>query len=275
MDASVLHDLPRGIGDLSQSRCGAVFDANTLAIYGFDPPRAPARFDGGRQGVPDGELVSSGQTGAAFVPGREGCGDALWVPLTKFGEAAKDYGWVPASSAWRLARGAVDLWVRFDGDPTDVVQGIVSRDAFGTDTPGHLTLVRGGDRRLGVRWQGKNNSTGHWVCSEPLSKGVWYHVGVNFGAPALALYVDGLRVSASGELVERIGHTLTHTCGDGASAGGIDGNDQPWVIGASARGAATGEAAPAEDGLGGRLDNLRFSDCRRAFSPGSLNPPCE
>lgn len=61
--------------------------------------------------------------------------------------------------------------------------------------------------------------------------------------------------------------TMTpYACGGEVVANGIDGNANPWVIGAS--NTSSDEGSPDPDGLdleGGALDELRISAVRRTF----------
>jgi hypothetical protein len=54
-------------------------------------------------------------------------------------------------------------------------------------------------------------------------------------------------------------------CGE-SSTGGIQGNENPWLLGAAATSSEEGRATPAHRQLAGAIDSLRISDARRDFS---------
>jgi hypothetical protein len=232
--------------------CGAGVDQHTLVLLDLDRPTGTTVPDS--TGNHPAEL--RGQQAQA-VEGPPGCGQALAFPA---GDTATTYVELPDSPDWDLTEGAVDFWVRFDTSSADQeTQGVLSRDAVNVELEGHLSMLRACDGSLVVRLQ-RAGST-HYQCSAPIADGVWTHVGLNFGAAnGLQLFVDGTVATRTDPVPCRTG-----TCG-ASGPYGIDGNDNPWVIGALAWGSAEGSATPVGPGLGGAIDHFRVSSVPRDFA---------
>jgi len=229
--------------------CTDRLDPLTLALYTLEEGGGPATMD--LTGIHQGSIVG---TGIQRVPGIPGCGQALQFPHT-----GTDFATIPNHPDWQRTSGSVDLWVRFDTPfQGEHYQGILSRDAAGTTKAGHFSIQRVCNGAITARVQAAGVS--HEVCSDPVAEGEWHRVGVNFGPPGLELYVDGQLAAPSSQI---ICGKMVIDCG-GQTREGIDGNDNPWVIGASARTSGEGLATPVDNPLGGLVDSLRISSARRA-----------
>lgn len=149
---------------------------------------------------------------------------------------------------FELERGSVSLWIRLEDDAPE--QGLVSRDADG-EGDGHFNLRTrdpGEGRRLTYRIQPGEAEVS--ACSEgTIESSVWYHVVANFGAPGAELFVDGAR---------------QRDCGD-SSPHGIDGNGNPWVLGADSGGSNEGGSVELTDYFTGSMDELVL--CSRRLRP--------
>jgi hypothetical protein len=197
-------------------------DSDVVALFSFDDGAGPTFAD--ETGAHQAEVVSGS---VSIVAGPDGCGNAVAFPAA--GEEAVIV--VPDSPAFQLAAGSVDLWVR--AGSVAGRQGLASRDADGASLPGHFKI----DLEEGyvvVRLQQDNAS--YFLCSDaPLLAGSWVHIGVNFGPPGAELWVDGVRATRD-EPVEQI------PCGDLLTTG-IDGNQNPWSLGAANSRSAEGLSA--------------------------------
>lgn len=189
------------------------------------------------------------------VNGPPGCGQAL-----SFGGDIADYAELPADPAWDLKEGSIDLWVRIDAPATERHLGIVSRDAKDAARLGHFTLFQLVDGGVAVRLQ-RGTNDGIARCSPPLTQGDWHHIGVNFGAGGLELFVDGVPAERKDTYVVSL---EILKCGT-SSEQGIDGNDNPWVLGASSHLSVEGAATPITYPFRGAIDSFRVSRVRRAF----------
>ena len=229
--------------------CAYLADGDTVALYTFSGSGTTvAEVTGSHPGA----IVGSGPT---RVSGKTGCDKAMSFTAT----SPISYVEVPDSSAWDIKQGSVDLWVRFDqASGTD--EGLISRDASGTNEPGHFSILRRCNGAIVARLQ---STTGEaQVCSKPLAKDTWYHVGVNFGGSGgLKLYINGTPANQTADI---ICGTSTIACGQSITTG-IDGNSNPWVIGASSWNSGDGVATPATLPLRGDLDSVRISKTRRSF----------
>ena len=125
-------------------------------------------------------------------------------------DGSNDYIEIADSPDWQLSDGTVQLW--FNPDDTTGNQGLFGRDANGQSQDGHIQVYLSGDD-LKVRIQDSTTSKTLTVA-DAIDAGAWHHVAVSFGA-------DGLSVHLNGEVVATDSFT-----------GGIDGNNNPWVIGA-------------------------------------------
>jgi len=220
-------------------------DNQTVALYTFE------KLTGGTtenvaSNKHDGTLRDTvGQT-----TGHGGCGKAALF-------TGNGYIEVPNAKAFELKAGSVDFWVRFE-QPGQA--GMISRDAGGTNDPGHLTIRRMCDGGLQARLQ--RNGKNFFRCTQPVPDNTWMHVALNFG-PKLELYLNGNLGSRTG-LVTCMGPP--DECGsNGVISAGIDGNKNPWVIGASSNASDDGKATPTNHPLKGAMDSVRISNVPRNF----------
>lgn len=164
-------------------------------------------------------------TELTYLEGRNGAQDhALRIPTT-----LSSYVRIPDAPAFDIPSGSIELWFQYDGTAPVGELGLVSRDANGTNTNGHVNLRLLPDRRVVLRIQRTSTPTieAYRCTAAALAANAWHRVVVTFGA-TLTMEVDG--VVASG---------ISWTDGDGdelpctaAWNTGIDGNDNPWVVGA-------------------------------------------
>ncbi len=225
-------------------------DGDTLALYTFDDMVAGGFEDGA--GSNDGAAFG----GVEVVRGR--CRGALRI--RDQAGLGPGYGLIASSPLWDEV-GSIDLWLRASQLEQDV--GVVSRDANGSSRPGHLTLFLTGRGQLVVRLQTSDGEGA--VCSDgPIDLNRWTHVVVNFGAPGLELQVDGSPQNGAGVLILNIGGTPFGVACQNIVQGRLEGNDNPWVVGASAAMTGEGNAEPLSGHfVGGAIDHLRFSRARR------------
>jgi hypothetical protein len=168
----------------------------------------------------DGSVIGDGTSYVSGVMGQ-----ALHLP-----HAANAHIRVEDSPDFDLASGRIELRFRFAANAPVGDLGLLSRDASGSMTGGHFNLRIGHDRRVVLRIQRQSDPTIEaYRCSQqPVSAGAWHHVDATFGPSGLVLRVDG---------VVTAGTTWTSAQADSFSCttawtGGIDGNNNPLVIGA-------------------------------------------
>jgi hypothetical protein len=261
LDAMVGWDLPPPLDLLPKDApappsCATILDPDTVMLLRFE--KVTGFTFGDVAGTHDG-VVS---TKPSLVPGPPGCGKALVIPAAG-GTQVK----VPDHAAFKLLEGSVDFWVRFDAAASKTgFNGIISRDASGEANPGHLTIFRSCEGTIVARIQ---NTQDYVQCSAVVVPvGVWFHVGVNFGATTgLQLFVNGKQVNATKTITYG---TPGYVCSLAASCNsttkvGINGNSNPWVIGASAMSSAEGSGSPTSNPLAGVIDEVRVSKIPRTF----------
>lgn len=246
-DAPVAEDAsvdapPDGTSDVG---CSGV-DADVVMYLTMNTPNVTIWPD--LVGDHDGRSFT-GTTGTLDPP-LPGCGRAY--------EARNNIRLVIADSPdFDLAAGSVDLYALV---PTaGVERGILSRDAVGQALPGHFEIRFSDTNQVVVRLQ--DAATTHYRCSAAQVAGEWVHIGVNWGAPDLELHVDGvLAAETTGTF-----NGTARTCSAAIFTGGIDGNDNPWVVTQSSFDSAEGSDTPVSNPLGTGVDELRLSRVRRTY----------
>jgi len=231
-----------------------------VALYTFDQ-------DQGRAQVADvvGNHNGSVQLGlAATVDGPDGCDRAF-----SFG-SDDQYIVIDDSPDWDLEVGSVDLWLWLPAELANNI-GVFSRDLDQRQAPGHISFFVDIEGRAVLRVQPQDdeleNSNDAVACSAaalPLEQ--WVHLGINFGPPAVELFVDGQL--ATGEGPDAI--IGGWDCGQPGEYG-IAGNDLPWVVGRSTFRSLEVLGTLEFPASGGAIDHLRISSERRDFS-GLLAP---
>lgn len=226
-------------------------DPDTIALYHFETvngvPDAAGSHDGAFRG---GVTLITGPCGHAMSPIRDMDG----------------YVELPDSPDWDLPSGSIDLMVQAV-EVTSGSAGVIGRDASGSETGGQLSMWIAQDGTFVVRIQevgdGPGGST--LLCSEQHAvAGQWYHVGVNFGS-ADEIWVDGELGIRTDPVTLRFG---TFPCNQDGGLG-LDGTDNPWVLGADTADSAEGSATPLDGDSyldGGSIDELRVSRVPRDFS---------
>ncbi len=220
-------------------------DADALAVYTFDDPQSPYADSTGKH--PIKEVV-----GVASAVGVSGCGGGVYVvPI----ENKASYLVIEHDSDWDKVL-AIELWVRFDRDPPLEAEAILSRDAAGQAEPGHFTLFRDCKGRIVARLQQQTSQI--LLCSgASVPKNVWTKIVVNFHPPEVR--VDGSTTSSSAPACA----AWLPACSTTSALLGIEGNKNPWVVGASLISSPQGTTDLVTLGMEGTLDELRLSRVRR------------
>ena len=144
------------------------------------------------------------------------------------------------------ALGQGTLTIAFNADALPARQGLLTKDASGYGTGGHVAvLLEGND--LVVRLQ---SATETFVVSAPdaIVAGEDYHMALSFGPGGMALYLNG-------ELVDTDAHT-----------GGIAGNEEPIVIGANDWASTANSADKLQDPFDGTIGLVQLYDQRLSGS---------
>jgi hypothetical protein len=123
--------------------------------------------------------------------------------------------------------------------------GIISKDANGYGTGGHLTLGTNAgatptEGRLFVRLQ--SDTTSYYLYSNTILQDVVYHVTFTFGPEGMKLYIDGVLVDENPYI------------------GGLLGNLEPMVFGASSARSNALSLDPLSNFFSGILDEVLIFD---------------
>jgi hypothetical protein len=146
---------------------------------------------------------------------------------------------VPHRPEWLLDQGAVVL--DFTADRLNGDQGLISKDAKGFGNGGHLAIWLD-EGKVVARLQ---DQTSEYVVQSPaktVGKGVPTRLALAFGPGGMKLYVDGKVV------------------GSHAYQGGLQGNEEPLVIGAQDRRSSPGAADNLEAFFAGTISCLALYD---------------
>ena len=209
-----------GVDNLSIDADGV----DLLLDLDFDVVVADENFDGGN--AAGWEQLISGNGRIDYT------GDALEL------DGHNDYGFIPANTSHDLTDGSVKL--TFNADSVHGRNGIFSRDSRNFDGGGHLTMWVE-NKRVKVRLQSTNQSF-TITSSVQVSRHTDYEVQLDFGAGGMNLYLDGNLV------------------GTNSYTGGITGNSEPIVLGASQWRSDDGVANIVEDFFNGTLSNFALED---------------
>jgi hypothetical protein len=134
----------------------------------------------------------------------------VWQEARHFDGRAEDVV-LPHDPKWLLDQGVVVL--DFTADRLKGAQGLLSKDAKGYLDGGHLTIWLDGGKVV-VRLQDKKSDYVVQSPSNTVKRGVPTRLALAFGPGGMKLYVDGKMV------------------GSNAYQGGLQGNQEPLVIGA-------------------------------------------
>ena len=234
------------------SDCPGPVAANegVVALYTFDG-------DEGRSQVADSAGDNDGvvQSGlATTVDGPEGCSRAF-----SFG-AGDRYIVIDDTPLWDLEVGSIKSWLWLPAELPNHV-GVFSRDRSGREESGHISLFVDVEGRAEIRVQPRDdssdNSTDAVACSAALlPRQQWVHLGVNFGPPAVELYVT---------VCSRNGRGLTQSPTNG-SAGNRASMGSPETICRGSWGAAPCAAMPVCKGSSTPLRGARSITSASAVS---------
>jgi hypothetical protein len=242
--------------DLVVPPCAEKPDQYTVALYTFDGSSSKVLDLSGdnHHGTLTGENIGR-------APGMPGCGQAL---ENNGSSSPISYVEIPNSSDFELTQGTVDFWVWTDPGfvaPNKQAAGLVSRDSGGNGD-GHLTVFWTAKDEIVFRLQSSSKEAGR--CSRPKARGVWHHVEASFGdGKDFELVVTTGGVSETVTPRPQIIHGGFEFPCDGSLTSGIDGNTNPWVLGASSNHNTAGRLDKVSRPFTGLIDSVRISDVRR------------
>ncbi len=232
--------------------CPVAPDEYTVALYTFDADPPTRVLDDGLAGV-SGSIVGT----ISRVGGR--CGDAIHFSRTD----PTPFVGIVDSPWWDLPVGSIDFWMR----ASSFGSGVLSRDALGNVENGHMTVYVGDTGHVVVRMQSRSDDNAVFRCSDaPIPLGAWVRVGINFGAPGVELWVDGVLSSRDENVPLDSARGLpTAFCANNAPVG-IEGNSEPWLFGGASDRSAVGVGYAESPFADGELDQVRVSSVRRDYS---------
>lgn len=185
---------------------------NASGFGGGASPLVLLNFEDGASGTAADDS-GNGNTGlyqsgaAAGGSGWDGSGTAVAL------NGSNDYVEIADDPAFQLSEGTVSI--RFNADTLATAQTLISRDSSGFDGGGHIevSVLAGGS--LYVRMQDTADNYEITTATGLVSVDTWHHVALTFGADGMRLYLDGVEIASD------------------SYTGGIDGNTEPFTLGAS------------------------------------------
>ncbi|MDM7859134.1 LamG domain-containing protein [Alteromonas sp. ASW11-36] len=155
---------------------------------------------------------------------------------------------IPHTSAMELSAGSLSLWIKVSdldySNSSDVGgMGILSRDSTNFDNGGHLTIWLESDGSVNARHQSTSASYNLDSNAGLIAENTWHHIVYSFGNQRMRLFVDGVQVATNASY-----------------GGGINGNSEPLILGATAVRSGDGESTPSQlrDFFKGDLDDVRL-----------------
>ncbi|HET6519253.1 MAG TPA: LamG-like jellyroll fold domain-containing protein [Geminicoccaceae bacterium] len=226
----------------------AAFEANYASLAGeFGVRLYPNYFEG--MSIQNGRVLNDG-----FHPSATGVDHLVANIDDQVIGVLQDAGaFGPADDALPLADGTVEVW--FNADSVSGVRGLLSKDASGFGTGGHLSVwIQGGEIVALLQ----STTAGHQLGSgrTRIQAGQDVHVALTFGALGMHLYVNGIEVASN-----------AYTGGTGATSGG-SGNFERLVIGALNGSSASGTTNAVSSFFDGRIDEVNIYD--RALTAGEI-----
>jgi len=158
-------------------------------------------------------------------------------------DGVDDFVEVAHDDAYLLDEGTVSCWFKLDG--LAGTQGLITKDATGVGTGGHLALLADGNRLSASM---EDTSGSHDLTGGTLVAGQWHHAALGFGADGLRLYLDGVLVASD-----------PYAGGMGESSGGT-GNQEPWAFGVGLSNSQALSTTGWDQPFGGDLDDVRIYD---------------
>jgi len=167
--------------------------------------------------------------------------NGVFLNSLTFDRADTQFIEAPHNDELLIDNGTISLW--FLAANSSGTQVLFSKDAFGYQTGGHLTLEYRPTGIIRFRLQ-STLETFNIYSPAGILPDVWHHLVVTFGTAGMKLFIDGSLIG-----------TNAYTGGMGTTSGGI-GNFEPMVLGVSARTSVTLTNAPLVNYLNGELDEF-------------------
>ncbi|WP_100643542.1 LamG domain-containing protein [Alteromonas facilis] len=196
----------------------------------------------------NGEIVDIvGSTPGSAIGNATAINDGKFCQAGKLNGAGAHIN-IPHTSAMSLGSGSISLWLNtpdlaYTEQSHIGGMGLFSRDSTDYDNGGHLTAWLTSDGRVNVRHQSTSQS---YFVSSPagaIRTNTWQHVVYSFGAQGMRLYIDGELVATNNQF-----------------SGGISGNSEPLILGATATISGDNQALPSQlrDFYKGGFDDVRL-----------------
>ena len=177
------------------------------------------------------------------MDGGEGGNEAVFATAAGLkgvgSERDQEYIEVDDSPDLKPDNGTLTLW--FDADEVDGSFALASSDAQGLTTDGGFNL-RIEDGQLTLEIEDENGV--HRIEGGSVDDGDWNQVSASWGEEGMHLYLNGEEVAS-----------------DKSFTGGLSGNDNPWIFGATA-GSESGESGEGRlsEFFDGHLDDIAIYD---------------
>lgn len=115
---------------------------------------------------------------------------------------------IPFVNQYNIDEGTISLWVKpndidFASESGATQMALVSKDANGFGSGGHMGIYLSSTGQITIRQQG-TNITYTLTSGYQLTQGQWHHIAYAFGPNAMRLYIDGARRAVNSSYTEGI-----------------------------------------------------------------------
>lgn len=221
----------------SEPNCGTL-DTELIAHW----PMNVCAFDGDSGEVVD---VIAGANGVA-VDGASISENGQLCQTSAFAGNGQHLN-IPHVNDFEIAEGSVSMWFQVEdlaheNDSSIDALVLFSKDSNDFDSGGHLTIYVSQDGSINARHQSTSASYYAESSGGVVSENTWHHIVYTFGSKGMEIYLDTKAIASQ------------------SYTGGLNGNDEPIIVGSGAWRTGNQESDPADlyDHFIGKIDDVRL-----------------
>ncbi|MEM8794744.1 MAG: LamG-like jellyroll fold domain-containing protein, partial [Pseudomonadota bacterium] len=221
--------------DLMDERAALDTPAEVSVSQDIAQPILHLKFDDGGAVVADSSgnghegIYQNGASDSGAGVGGTGGDQGLVVDGSSYVE-------IPHDDAFILSEGTISLSI--NPDALSGKQALFSRDSQYNDGGGHFTGWLRNDGSIEVRLQDDTDTYTFRTDADLVQAGEWTDIAVTFGPDGSKIFVDGTEAASSDY------------------SGGLEGNSEPWVIGAGQIRSGDGVADRIDEHFTGSIDEV-------------------
>ncbi|MEM6549991.1 MAG: LamG-like jellyroll fold domain-containing protein [Pseudomonadota bacterium] len=246
VDAGVTHGVVATVDQLQEAVAPTGETKVTIIdgerVYGYD-----TRDENGNKGaIMDNPHLYTENDFAADVQLSTGVPEGLEAPRELLSIAGRnfdgqdDFLEIPHRPA--MARDSGTYAFSFTADEVNGNQALISKDASGFETGGHMHIHLDGGGDIKARFQSTSQSV-ELRANVDIEAGDEHHVAFTFEGDTISLYVDGVLEDSEDDLPESF-------------VEGMKGNTESFVVGASTTSRQSGTSNNLKDHFNGRIEDI-------------------